>query len=141
MTTIVQFMADQFYWVFLGILLLNVFQRRHHETAQKKRFATLYLGSAAFVVFLVANAVVQYGLPEYSLIIGVVVVIGVLYLLREHTFPFRLHCRRSGKRLDMHTILFRDSNILPEFDEEVTADSPRAADEVNDQQNESEEHE
>jgi hypothetical protein len=117
MSQFVEFLADQFYWVFLGILLLNVFQRRHHETAVKKRFATLYLGSAAFVIFLMANAVVEYRLPDFTILLGIVAVIAVLYVFRRHTFPFTLTCRHSGKRLDMHTILFRDSNILPEFDE------------------------
>jgi len=122
MTQIAEFLADQFYWVFLGILLLNVFQRRHHETAVKKRFATLYLGSAAFVIFLMANAVVEYGLPDFALLIGIAAVVALLYGLRRHTFPFTLSCQHSGKRLDMHTILFRDSNTLPEFDASVQAD-------------------
>ncbi len=118
MTQVVEFIANEFYWVFLGILLLNVFQRRHHKTAVKKRFATLYLGGAAFVIFLIANAVVQYGLPTYALILGIVAVVVVLYIFRRHTFPFTLRCQRSGRRLDFNTILFRDSNILPDYDDD-----------------------
>lgn len=118
MDQVIAFLADQFYWVFLAILLLNVLQRRHHSKAVKKRFATLYLGAAAFVIFLMANAVVEYGFPNWSLLVGIVAVIGVLYYFRSHTFPFTLRCQRSGKMLDFQTILYRDSNVLPEFDEE-----------------------
>ena len=118
MDQVIAFLADQFYWVFLAILLVNVFQRRHHSKAVKKRFATLYLGAAAFVIFLMANAVVEFGLPDWSLIFGIAAVILVLYIYRSHTFPFTLRCRRSGKMLDFQTILYRDSNTLPEFDEE-----------------------
>ncbi|MFW5786210.1 MAG: hypothetical protein ACOCYC_03115 [bacterium] len=128
MTQVTEFVANEFYWVFLGILLLNVFQRRHHQTAVKKRFATLYLGGAAFAVFLIANSVVQYGLPNYGLIVGVVAVITVLYIFRRHTFPFTLRCRRSGRRLDLHTILFRDSNILPDYDDAATASDAASQD-------------
>jgi hypothetical protein len=129
MDQVVAFLADQFYWVFLAILLLNVLQRRHHSKAVKKRFATLYLGAAAFVIFLMANAVVEYGFPNWSLLLGIAVVIGVIYYFRSHTFPFTLRCRRSGKMLDFQTILYRDSNILPEFDEAEQQDEEQAEEE------------
>lgn len=122
MQEIVTFVADNFFWVFIAILLVNLLQRRYQETAEKKRFATLYLGIAAFFVYTSAQALVMYELSPYYFIPIVGLIVGVVYYYREHTFPFRLHCPRSGKLLNLETILFRDSNILPESE---NGDPPR----------------
>jgi len=114
MQQIVTFVAENFFWVFIGILLVNVLQRRYHETAEKKRFATLYLGIAAFFVYTSAQLLIYYELSPYYFVPIMLLIVGVVYYYREHTFPFRLRCARSGKILNMQTILFRDSNILPE---------------------------
>ncbi|MGM0673961.1 MAG: hypothetical protein ACQETQ_04630 [Spirochaetota bacterium] len=119
MENFVSFVAEEFFWVFLGILLINLLQRRHHDTAEKKRFATLYLGIAMFFVYTSAQFIVMYEQPPYYFIAALAVIIGVLYRYREHTFPFRLRCRRTGKILNFDTILFRDSNILPEAEDEA----------------------
>ncbi|NBB91091.1 MAG: hypothetical protein GVY23_07785 [Spirochaetes bacterium] len=121
MQEIVAFVADNFFWIFIGILLVNVLQRRHQETAEKKRFATLYLGIAAFFVYTGAQALIMYELSPYYFVPILALIVGVVYYYREHTFPFRLRCARSGKLLNFETILFRDSNILPEAE---NGDSP-----------------
>jgi 8-oxo-dGTP diphosphatase len=114
MQSVVTFVADNFFWVFVGILLVNLLQRRYQETAQKKRFATLYLAIAAFFVYTGAQLLVEFELSPYYFVPAVALIIGVVYYYREHTFPFRLRCPRSGRILNLETILFRDSNILPE---------------------------
>ena len=114
MQEIVAFVADNFFWIFMAILLVNVLQRRHQKTAEKKRFATLYLGIAAFFVYTGAQALIMYELSPYYFVPILALIVGVVYYYREHTFPFRLRCARSGKLLNFETILFRDSNILPE---------------------------
>jgi 8-oxo-dGTP diphosphatase len=114
MQAVVTFVADNFFWVFIAILLVNLLQRRYQETAQKKRFATLYLGIAAFFVYSSAQLLVEFELSPYYFVPTVLLILGVVYYYREHTFPFRLRCPRSGKILNLETILFRDSNILPE---------------------------
>lgn len=114
MQALVAFVAENFFWVFIAILLVNVLQRRHQATAEKKRFATLYLGIAAFFFYTSAQALVMYELSPYYFVPVAALIVGVVYHYREHTFPFRLHCARSGKLLNLETILFRDSNILPE---------------------------
>jgi uncharacterized membrane protein len=123
MQEIVDFVAEYFFWVFIAILLVNVLQRRYQSQAQKKRFATLYLGIAAFLIYVAAMTVVTYNLSPYYFLIAVVAVVGVVYRYREQTFPFRLRCRRTGKILNMETILFRDSNILPESENGAPEDS------------------
>lgn len=114
MQAIVSFVAENFFWVFIAVLFVNLLQRRHQAEAQRKRFATLYLAIALFLIYTAAQTVVTYDVSAYYFVLAVVAVVAVLYRYRAHTFPFRLRCRRTGKILNMETILFRDSNILPE---------------------------
>ena len=122
MENIVNFVAEEFFWVFIGILFINLLQRRHQAQAEKKRFATLYLGIAMFFVYTSAQFIVMYEFPPSYFLAALAVIIGVLYRYRDHTFPFRLRCRRTGKILNFDTILFRDSNILPEAETEDEED-------------------
>ncbi len=119
-----QFVADNFYWLFLGILVLNLTQRKHQKTAQKKRLATLYLAVAALVLYSAGQLVLNYEVGDIYLLLVLVIVVGVIMRFRDRVFPFTLRCVQSGKRLDMHSILYRDSNTLPEFDEPEPESEP-----------------
>lgn len=118
------FVAEHSYWLFLGLLLVNLLQRRHLESARKKRLATLYLAIAALVIFSTANLLVMYGGNDLHFFAAAAIVVGVIVRYRDHAFPFRLHCVRSGKLLDTQTILYRDSNILAQFDQPDADISP-----------------
>ena len=118
------FVAEHSYWLFLGLLLINLLQRPHLNLARKKRLATLYLAIAALVLFSIANLLVMYGGNDLHLAAGAAIVVGVIVRYRDHVFPFRLRCARSGKLLNWRTILYRDSNILPEFEDPDAADAP-----------------
>lgn len=102
------FIAEQFYWVFLVILLVNVMQRRHQKQAGRKRFATLYLAIAAFALMVAAQTIIATGVDEWWLAPVVVAVGGVLYVYREHTFPFRSTSRKDGRQLTWKEIVYYD---------------------------------
>lgn len=103
--------AENFFWVFIGILFLNMLQRRHQEEAEKKRFATLYLGIAAFAFYVAGLVIVELNLTDLLLIPSALLILGVVYYYREHTWPFRLHCRETGERLTWNEIIYDDSNL------------------------------
>jgi uncharacterized membrane protein len=109
--------AENVYWAFIAVLFLNLYQRKYRKTGERKRFATLYWAMAFLVFYVVANVIVREGLHDLWLIPAIAVIGGVLAYFRQHTFPFRFRCQRSGKRLDFETMLCRDSNILPEYEE------------------------
>ncbi len=111
------FMFEKFTWVFLALLFVNVLQRRHGRLAEKKRFATLYLAIAVFLLQLWSGFIHMQGFSDIWLIPGTLVVFGIVIYFRQYTFPFRFLCKASGKRLDMKTFLYRDSNILDEYEE------------------------
>jgi hypothetical protein len=106
--------AEHFFWVFLGILFLNLLQKRHQGRAERKRFATLYLGIAVFGIYVAGLSIVELNLPDLWLIPAVAIIVGVLYRYREHTFPFTLYCRETGQRLTWEEILYDDSNLSAE---------------------------
>ncbi|MFP4300399.1 MAG: hypothetical protein ACLFQZ_00095 [Spirochaetaceae bacterium] len=108
------FIAEHFFWVFLAVFFLNLLQKRRHERAQRKRFATLYLGSAVFLIYVAGLSIVEFGLTDIWLLPVVLIVGGVLYRYREHTFPFTLYCRETGQRLTWDEILYEDSNLSAE---------------------------
>lgn len=106
--------ASQFYWVFLALLFVNILQRSHRQTARKKRIATVYLALGVLLLYVAANLVLRGGGGDVHFLPFAAVAVAVLVRFRKHTFPFSFRCQRSGKRLDWNTILFRDSNVLPE---------------------------
>ncbi len=102
--------ADTFYWVFIAVLVVNLTQRRHQSKAEKKRFATLYLGLAVFVFFILAQLIVRFGGSDWMLIPSVLLIVATVYVLREHTFPFRLYSPVDGRRLTFQEILYDDNH-------------------------------
>lgn len=139
--SIAQWLFDNIFWFFLALVLLNFLQRRHGSAAQKKRFATLYLAIAVFLIQLLAGLVAEQGLDQLWLIAGAAVVLGALILFREHTFPFRLTCAVSGERLDFETILYKDSNTLPQYEEQSEEEGDDDEDEGDEAQDDTDEAE
>ena len=107
---IAAWVADTFYWVFIAILVVNLTQRRHQSKAEKKRFATLYLGLATFVFFILAQTIVRFGGRDWMLIPSAAFIAAAVYVLREHTFPFRLRSPVDGRRLTFQEILYDDNH-------------------------------
>lgn len=106
-----QFIVDYFNWVFLGILALNLFQRRQGKNAQKKRFATLYIAIGVFLIYTFANGLLYFKLAEVYLAPFAIAVVVAAYLLRRWLFPFRIRCASCAKTLSFEQIVYRDSNL------------------------------
>lgn len=109
-TTIAGYLSDGLYWAFLAMLLLNIVQRKHQKTAQRKRFATLYLAIGVFGLLVVAQLILIYDGADWMLVPGFAAVVAVVYRYREHTFPFRLHSPVDGRRLTWEEILYDDNH-------------------------------
>jgi hypothetical protein len=106
-----QFIVDYFNWVFLGILALNLFQRRRGKGAQQKRYATLYIAIGVFLTYTFANGLIYFKLTEWYLApFGVAIGLGA-YMLRKWLFPFRIRCASCAKTLTFEQMVYRDSNL------------------------------
>jgi ABC-type xylose transport system permease subunit len=103
--------ADATYWIFLALLILNLLQRRHQQTARRKRLATLYLALAMFALFVVAQAVETYGGADWYVPAAAALIAAAVYYFRDHTWPFSVYAQDgSGRRLSWNEILYDDSN-------------------------------
>lgn len=115
----------------MGILLLNIAQKRSGNKGIQKRTATLYLGIAVLILYLGAGAILhaprlfRTSVPDLSILAVLGVVLGGLYLHREKTFPFRIKCRKCGSPLSLHQIVMLDSNLCSPCEEESRKTDPQ----------------
>jgi|GEM_PF-1497362 len=127
MTPIATQAADFLYWAFILVFLVNLTQRRHQEKAQKKRLATLYLGIAGFALFIIAQSIESFGGKDWMLIPGALAVFAVVYVTRDHSWPFIFRCPKTGRRLTTTEILY-DDNPCEEKAVDSSTDEPPATD-------------
>jgi len=109
-TPIADWVAERFYWAMIIILIINLMQRRHQDQAAKKRFATLYLAIATFIIYVAAEMVRNYGMTDFVFIAIAIAVVVVLVVYRAHTFPFRFRSTRDRRWHTFNEILFDDEH-------------------------------
>jgi len=108
--TVNVFLAGNLFYLLLGVLALNMLQRRHQGQAQRKRFATLYLAVLALVLMAGTIVIVYFSLPDFLMLPLLAALLVVGYLNRAHVFPFRLRCGKCGGPLSFNRILLFDDN-------------------------------
>lgn len=100
--------SDVAYWGFIAVLLVNLTQRRHQKQAQRKRFATLWIGLAGFALFILTEGAILLALPDWASLVAIALIVATVYIFREHTWPFRLRTP-GGRRLSVQEILYDDT--------------------------------
>lgn len=118
------FIVSYFYWVFLGILVLNVMQRKYREKARRKRNATLYIAILVFVFYIYAYGVIRLNLSEWFLLIYVAVVAALLGFYRRTFLPFTIRCRKCERSLTFDRVFYSDSNLCAECAGDEDAERP-----------------
>lgn len=117
------FIVSYFYWVFLGILVINLMQRRHRAEAPRKRNATLYIAIFVFVFYIYAYGVIQLRLSEWFLLLYVGLVGSLMWYYRRIFLPFTLRCRSCAKTLTFERIIYSDTNLCLECAEREAAET------------------
>jgi hypothetical protein len=102
--------AERLYWVFLGMIFVNVLQRKHQKYAQKKRMATLSLAVGLFLLLVAGQTINVLGGADWMFYVAVVLFVGVVYYYRDRMLPFRLRSAVDGRWLQSHEILFDDAH-------------------------------
>ena len=110
MQTITKFVSENILYLLLAVLVLNMFQRRYQQHAQKKRFATLYIAILILALMVGTVLIVYLELPDVLFLPLLAAVILIGYRFRTKVFPFRLNCQACGEKLSGKRILFYDSN-------------------------------
>ncbi len=107
----VDFIADNFYYLFLGWIVLNLIQRRYREKGRKKRTATLIQAVMIFILYIGAMIIRAESLPVKWIMVPLGVIAAMLYFFRDRILPYKTRCINCRKRLSMNEILFFDANL------------------------------
>lgn len=113
---------SELYWVIIAVLALNLFQRKHTATAEKKRMATLLIASLVLGLNVMIAVILTMGLPQWTGIIALLIMIGVAYMIRNKILLFKYRCASCGKKLDMDTIFYHDDNLCKDCRKELYPD-------------------
>lgn len=107
----------------IGVVILNLTQRKHLSHGERKRFATLYLAGLALVLYLTALLIKRYRVTPWLLLIVLAADTVVIIWQRNH-FPFKRKCIACGEPLTLKRILYFDSNLCESCDSGDVKDSP-----------------
>ncbi len=122
-----QFVSQNFYWVFIAILVVNLLQRKYRRAAFKKRNATLYLAIAVFLFSVCAVGIVSLKISDYYLLIYAGIAIPVFIVFRKTLLPFTLRCRDCRETLDFNRVLYADSNLCANCERKLAEPAEDAA--------------
>ena len=129
---IVDFVSKYFYYIFLGLILLTVIQRKYRGVGDKKRFAVLLISIMFFLMYIGALGIKSKNLEQYWLLLPFLIDLSLIYVLRSRLFIFKTECLTCGKKLSTQDMLYIDSNLCSSCTEtaeaaeegEVKAESP-----------------
>ena len=125
---IIDFVSKYFYYIFLGLILLTVLQRRYRGTGDKKRFAVLIASILFFIMYIGAMGIKSKNLDQSWLLLPLAVCLSLVYVLRNRLFIFKTTCIKCGKKLSGTDILYIDSNLCSECAEAAKAADKAGAD-------------
>ncbi len=114
----IDFIADKFYYLFLGWIVLNLMQRRYRDRGSRKRTATLIQAVMIFILYIGAMIIREEALPVKWIALPLGIIGGILYFFRNKVLPYKLKCVNCGKKLGFNEIFMIDANLCPDCNEE-----------------------
>jgi 8-oxo-dGTP diphosphatase len=112
----IDFIAVNFYYVFLGWLVLNLIQRRYRARGSKKRTATLFQAILIFILYIGATVLREEGFEPKWIIVPLGAIAAIIYFFRSKIFPYRRDCANCGAKLNMNQIFLYDANLCSNCD-------------------------
>lgn len=110
MEQINQFIAEKFYYLFLGTLAVYIIMRMKNPNSSKKRQVVFYLAIGVFLLYTSAILPIQDLVPQwFTIVVAIAVVAGETYILRRNWF-FKRKCVVCDTTLDWNTTLMDDRN-------------------------------
>ncbi len=108
---IIEKINSELYWVIIVVLFFNIMQRKHYPHVKKKRMATLYIAVLVLLLNMFVALILQFTLPEWTLIPALLITLTVGFILRKKIFIFKLKCVECGAKLTMNDMAYRDDNL------------------------------
>ncbi|MCY1150829.1 MAG: 8-oxo-dGTP diphosphatase [Sphaerochaetaceae bacterium] len=102
--------ADNFMWILMFVLLVNISQRKL-DHSEKKRFATIYIAALLLIYNVLIIIVLTKELPTYLGYVALIVPISLGIIFRDRVWPFRLHCKKCGVKMKYERIIGGDENL------------------------------
>jgi hypothetical protein len=119
-TTVSVFIAENGLWLVIAVLAVNLLQRKHTETSQRKRLATLFWAVLALGLFAAAVLIIKAELSDPFLLIYAAAAALIVVYKRPVFLPFRRRCASCETPLKWNEIIFHDSNLCSECREDHT---------------------
>ena len=110
MNIISEFIASNFFYVFLAVIALTLFQRRYGAKVVKKRMAVLFIAILVFALHINAVLVMEFKLNDAFLLIWAAAAGILLYFKWNIVFPFKRKCVSCSQIMTFNEIVFDDSN-------------------------------
>lgn len=120
-TPIASWLGRGLYWVFLGIMVLNLTQRKYQERVHRKRFATLFIGLMVFALYIGAKSIEVYSGRDWMLLPVIAAMFAIGYRFQDRVWPFRFRCPDTGRRLEMNEILYDDDPCREKTADDTTS--------------------
>ena len=117
---VTKFIADNFFWVLIAVLALNLFQRRKGKNSRVKRSATLLWAIFIFALYTYGVLLYQFKLSDFYLLLFFPVAGFLVYRFRHKIVPFKLKCTSCKKQMTFNEIFYDDDNICERCKEKIS---------------------
>ncbi len=108
---ILEKIADNFLFILIVILLVNIFQRKYVPKSNNKRKATLFIAVLFFIWQLTIVVILQQGWPHYLAIVTLLIPIAIAYAFQDRIFIFKTKCVSCNAKLPFEVTLYFDDNL------------------------------
>lgn len=102
--------ADNFMWILMFVLLINISQRKL-DHSEKKRFATIYIAALLLLYNVLIVIVLMRKLPTYLGYVAIIIPITIAIIFRDRVWPFKIHCKKCKKKMKFERIIGGDDNL------------------------------
>ena len=92
------------------VLLLNISQRKLAHSEQK-RFATIYIAALLLLYNILIVIVLMRELPMSIGYLAIFIPITIGIVFRKKVWPFKMHCKKCGKRMKFEKMIGGDENL------------------------------
>ena len=107
---VLNFFAEFFTWIMLFVILLNISQRKIPHSDGKRK-ASLLIAVDFLIIYVLVIMCSTFSLPGWTEWAALALGIAVIVIFRRTFWPFRIHCRKCGKRMDFNGIIGGDDNL------------------------------
>lgn len=105
-----QFMAEKFYYLFMGLLVGYLVIRTRNRPSRSKQQSLVFIIIGVFFIYTGAIVTQQLQLPSWFSLVIIAGVIAVEVIVLRTRWVFKRKCEECGSPLDWTTTLMDDRN-------------------------------